>query len=65
MNLPVVLRLVALLSFLTSAVIGFIDGFKTNPLLDWPWALPICVALIAAAFALIEISHLVKNPTPV
>lgn len=60
MTLALVLRLVALLAVLTAAVIGFIAGFATNPVIDWSWTLFIVPALIAAAFALRWVAELVK-----
>lgn len=52
MSLHLGLRLLGLACVVTAAVIGFIDGLHSNPLLYWPWTLPIVGALIAAGLAL-------------
>ena len=61
MTLPVVFRVLAVLCFLTAAVVGFIDGFASNPL-TYSWAVPIGIALAGAGLALLELSMMVKNP---
>ena len=35
---------------LTAAVIGFIEGFAADPILDYPWGLPIVGALLGSGF---------------
>ena len=63
MNLTVLCRLLALLCFVTAAVIGFIDGFAASPLLTYPWGVPIIEALVSSGLGLNVAAVWVRTPS--
>jgi hypothetical protein len=51
-QLAVILEILAVAAFAAGAVIGFVEGFAENPVVNYPWGLPIADGLIAAGLAL-------------
>ena len=46
------LRFGAVVAAATAATIGFIDGFAANPVLSYPWALPVVGACLGVGLGL-------------